>query len=163
MIGLTAEYAATSTMVDLERLEQEISQLEEKVNLLGSQIHEKDDQIANLQSLIEELQASVLPVERSIEIEADGEIVYYKETKLWDKGMFLKPMEDEREFGSSQIREFYETYSVEAGNFSVLASFTASLSGLRRSNTCSILGFGFILHSSPLISVLDLFQARHHE
>jgi len=131
VIGLTVEYAATSTMVDLERLEQEISQLEEKVNLLVSQIHEKDDQIANLQSLIEELEASVLPVEKSIEIEADGEILYYKETKLWDKGMFLKLIEDEREFESSQITEFYETYSVEASNFSVECDKEKSLTVLK--------------------------------
>jgi len=119
VIGLAVEYAATSTKVDLERLEQQISQLEGKVNLLVSQIHEKDDQIANLQSLIEELEASVLLVERSIEIEADGEILHYKETKLWSKEKFLKILENEQESESSQITEFCEVYSVEAGNFNV--------------------------------------------
>jgi len=33
--------------------------------------------------------------------------------------MFLKFIEDEREFGSGQIREFYGTYDVNASNFSV--------------------------------------------
>jgi len=115
--GLALGYGVAPQGVDTTDLEQQIGQLEWQVNTLQSQIEDKNEQITNLQSRIEELESLLKLVERRIEIEADGEVLHYQEIHVWSKEEFSNIIENQKEFESSQIKQFNEMYNVNAGNF----------------------------------------------
>jgi hypothetical protein len=57
--------------------------------------------------------------ERIIRIDAEGDILHYQETLLWNESKFLEILEDKSYFYDNQIAEFKETYEVGADNFEI--------------------------------------------
>lgn len=54
---------------------------------------------------------------RIIEIEAEGDVLHYRETLVWDEPSCSEISADESEFSSHQIDQFKNTYQVNAHNF----------------------------------------------
>ena len=57
--------------------------------------------------------------ERIIRINAEGDIVYYRETVFWDEKEFMEILEDKSFFYDNQVVNFKETYEVDADNFNM--------------------------------------------
>jgi len=57
--------------------------------------------------------------ERIIRIDAEGDILHYKETLLWDEEKFLEILEEKSSFYNNHIAEFKKTYEVNADNFEI--------------------------------------------
>jgi len=57
--------------------------------------------------------------ERAIRINAQGDIIYFSETVLWDEEEFTEILEDKQAFYDRKIEEFKETYEVDMGDFNV--------------------------------------------
>jgi hypothetical protein len=57
--------------------------------------------------------------ERIIRIDAEGDVLHYQETLLWNESKFLEILEDKSYFYDNQIAEFKETYEVDADNFEI--------------------------------------------
>ena len=57
--------------------------------------------------------------ERMIRIDAEGDVLHYKETLLWDEEKFLEILEEKSSFYNNQVAEFKKTYEVDADNFEI--------------------------------------------
>jgi hypothetical protein len=57
--------------------------------------------------------------EHTIRIEAEGDVLHYQETLVWDEPTFSEMVADEAGFSSHQIEKFTKTYQVNAQNFRV--------------------------------------------
>jgi hypothetical protein len=57
--------------------------------------------------------------ERMIRIDAEGDVLHYQETLLWDEEKFLEILEDKSSFYNNQVAEFKKTYEVDADNFEI--------------------------------------------
>jgi len=57
--------------------------------------------------------------ERVIRIDAEGDVLYYQETLLWDEEKFLEILKDKSFFYNKQVAEFIKTYEVDADNFEI--------------------------------------------
>jgi hypothetical protein len=65
------------------------------------------------------LQAHENPAKRIIRMEAEGDVLHYQETLVWDEPTFSEILAEESEFSSKQIEQFMKTYRVNANNFHV--------------------------------------------
>jgi hypothetical protein len=57
--------------------------------------------------------------ERMIRIDAEGDVLHYQETLLWDEEKFLEILKEKSSFYENQVAEFKKTYEVDADNFEI--------------------------------------------
>ena len=57
--------------------------------------------------------------EKTIRVEAEGDVLHFQETISWSEREFSRMLTDESDFSSRQIEAFNETYQVNADNFRV--------------------------------------------
>ncbi len=60
---------------------------------------------------------SISEAERIIRIDAEGNVLRYQETVLWDEENFSEILEDKSAFFDVKKEEFEEDYEADAGNF----------------------------------------------
>jgi hypothetical protein len=68
---------------------------------------------------VTDIEPDISAVERIIRIDAEGDVLHYQETLLWDESKFLEILENKSGFYDSQVAEFKKTYEADADDFEI--------------------------------------------